>query len=126
MGSPEGYAQADEAIKEAAKRGHWVLLKNVHLAPQWLSKLEKALHLQVHAQYVAKAHAQYVARAHAASNSHAIVCADVLAKAKAPDEQRAGPHAGASDQPMVPPEVRATRAGGRAADLPGRQEKAAL
>mmetsp|Transcript_1490 Transcript_1490/g.2131 ORF Transcript_1490/g.2131 Transcript_1490/m.2131 type:complete len:4632 (-) Transcript_1490:106-14001(-) len=44
MGSPEGFSQANEAIEKAQKRGEWVLLKNVHLAPAWLSKLEKRLH----------------------------------------------------------------------------------
>jgi dynein heavy chain 1 len=45
MGSPEGYALAEEAIKRAAKNGTWVLLKNVHLSPSWLNKVEKMLHL---------------------------------------------------------------------------------
>lgn len=44
IGSPEGYDLAEKAINAAAKAGTWVLLKNVHLAPQWLSKLEKKLH----------------------------------------------------------------------------------
>mmetsp|Transcript_12145 Transcript_12145/g.29873 ORF Transcript_12145/g.29873 Transcript_12145/m.29873 type:complete len:4768 (-) Transcript_12145:256-14559(-) len=44
MGSPEGFSQADTAINIAAKKGLWVLLKNVHLAPVWLSSLEKRLH----------------------------------------------------------------------------------
>jgi len=44
MGSPEGYDLADAAINQAAKNGSWVLLKNVHLSPNWLSKLEKRLH----------------------------------------------------------------------------------
>merc|ERR1719491_2329437 len=45
MGSPEGYALADTAIDECAKTGRgWVLLKNVHLSPSWLSDLEKRLH----------------------------------------------------------------------------------
>ena len=52
MGSPEGYAQADTAINVAAQKGHWVLLKNVHLAPGWLSTLEKRLHrLEPHAAF---------------------------------------------------------------------------
>jgi len=45
MGSPQGYTLADDAIKHAAKQGFWVLLKNVHLSPQWLNKLEKILHI---------------------------------------------------------------------------------
>ncbi|KAJ3351758.1 hypothetical protein GGF32_004086 [Allomyces javanicus] len=44
MGSSEGYGLADKAIQNAVQRGGWVLLKNVHLAPQWLSQLEKRLH----------------------------------------------------------------------------------
>lgn len=44
MGSPEGYALADQAIATAARSGTWVLLKNVHLAPAWLTQLEKRLH----------------------------------------------------------------------------------
>ncbi|TFY78308.1 hypothetical protein EWM64_g5702 [Hericium alpestre] len=43
MGSQEGYTLADQAIAAASRQGTWVLLKNVHLAPQWLSQLEKTL-----------------------------------------------------------------------------------
>ncbi|KAF8602688.1 dynein heavy chain [Ceratobasidium sp. AG-I] len=43
MGSQEGFSQADDAIAVAARQGSWVLLKNVHLAPSWLSALEKRL-----------------------------------------------------------------------------------
>lgn len=43
MGSSEGYSQADQAIGLAARQGSWVLLKNAHLAPGWLSELEKRL-----------------------------------------------------------------------------------
>lgn len=49
IGSAEGFNQADRAINMACKTGKWVLLKNVHLAPQWLVQLEKKLHsLQPH------------------------------------------------------------------------------
>ncbi|KAI9173154.1 dynein heavy chain [Blastocladiella emersonii ATCC 22665] len=52
MGSAEGYGLADKAISNAVQRGGWVLLKNVHLAPQWLSQLEKRLHsLRPHAAF---------------------------------------------------------------------------
>lgn len=52
IGSAEGFNQADRAINMACKTGKWVLLKNVHLAPQWLVQLEKKLHsLQVHAGF---------------------------------------------------------------------------
>ncbi|SPO29649.1 cytoplasmic dynein heavy chain 2 [Ustilago trichophora] len=44
MGSQEGFALADHAITSAARTGNWVLLKNVHLAPSWLSQLEKKMH----------------------------------------------------------------------------------
>jgi dynein cytoplasmic 1 heavy chain len=47
MGSPDGYSKADEAIRRASKAGMWVLLKNVHLSPAWLNRLEKTLHLTV-------------------------------------------------------------------------------
>ncbi|XP_034246592.1 dynein heavy chain, cytoplasmic-like isoform X2 [Thrips palmi] len=49
IGSAEGFNQADRAINQAVRSGRWVLLKNVHLAPQWLVQLEKKLHsLQPH------------------------------------------------------------------------------
>ncbi|KAN0062764.1 dynein heavy chain [Thecaphora frezii] len=43
MGSQEGFALADHAITAGARTGNWVLLKNVHLAPSWLSQLEKKM-----------------------------------------------------------------------------------
>lgn len=43
MGSEEGVASADKAIASATANGTWVLIKNVHLAPQWLQSLEKRL-----------------------------------------------------------------------------------
>lgn len=43
MGSNEGVASADKAISNAATTGSWVLVKNVHLAPQWLQSLEKRI-----------------------------------------------------------------------------------
>lgn len=43
MGSDESIASADRAITSAAANGTWVLIKNVHLAPQWLQSLEKRL-----------------------------------------------------------------------------------
>ncbi|XP_019877694.2 dynein heavy chain, cytoplasmic isoform X2 [Aethina tumida] len=52
IGSAEGFNQADRAINMACKTGRWVMLKNVHLAPQWLVQLEKKLHsLQPHAGF---------------------------------------------------------------------------
>lgn len=44
MGSPEGYDEALKEVTVAAKRGSWVMLKNVHLATTWLEVLEKQLH----------------------------------------------------------------------------------
>ena len=43
MGSNEGVTTADKAISNAAAIGSWVLIKNVHLAPQWVQSLEKRL-----------------------------------------------------------------------------------
>ncbi|KAG8527498.1 uncharacterized protein KY384_007650 [Bacidia gigantensis] len=43
MGSIEGVASAEKAISNAAATGSWVLIKNVHLAPQWVQSLEKRL-----------------------------------------------------------------------------------
>ena len=52
MGSSEGAASADQAISNAAANGTWVLVKNVHLAPQWLQSLEKRLtSLKPHADF---------------------------------------------------------------------------
>ncbi|EFA77050.1 cytoplasmic dynein heavy chain [Heterostelium album PN500] len=44
IGSPEGFELAEKSIFAATKNGSWVLLKNIHLAPQWLVQLEKKLH----------------------------------------------------------------------------------
>jgi dynein heavy chain 1 len=44
MGSAEAYEQADKALTNCMKRGEWILLKNVHLSPQYLTQLEKKLH----------------------------------------------------------------------------------
>ncbi|XP_078314970.1 cytoplasmic dynein 1 heavy chain 1-like isoform X1 [Crassostrea virginica] len=44
IGSAEGFTQADKAINASSKSGRWVMLKNVHLAPNWLVSLEKKLH----------------------------------------------------------------------------------
>ncbi|KAL8700215.1 MAG: hypothetical protein Q9224_001067, partial [Gallowayella concinna] len=52
MGSNEGPRSADQALSEAAATGHWVLVKNVHLAPVWLHGLEKRLgSLRPHADF---------------------------------------------------------------------------
>ncbi|XP_061442923.1 dynein axonemal heavy chain 11 isoform X1 [Rhineura floridana] len=34
---------AEEALKKAAKHGHWVILQNIHLVAKWLGTLEKLL-----------------------------------------------------------------------------------
>ncbi|KAG1662035.1 Dynein heavy chain, cytoplasmic [Nymphon striatum] len=52
IGSAEGFNQAEKAINSSSKSGRWVMLKNVHLAPQWLVQLEKKLHsIQSHANF---------------------------------------------------------------------------
>ncbi|EDO28787.1 predicted protein, partial [Nematostella vectensis] len=52
IGSAEGFSDAEKAINSAVKSGRWVMLKNVHLAPQWLVTLEKKLHtLSPHASF---------------------------------------------------------------------------
>jgi dynein heavy chain 1 len=52
MGSSDGYELAEKIVTSAAKAGSWVLLKNVHLACEWLMKLEKQLHrLSKHAGF---------------------------------------------------------------------------
>ncbi len=52
IGSAEGFNQAENAIASSARQGRWVLLKNVHLAPQWLITLEKRLHaMPAHNQF---------------------------------------------------------------------------
>ena len=45
MGSAEGLLDAEKLVKKHAKAGGaWVLLRNVHLVPQWLEELEKKLY----------------------------------------------------------------------------------
>lgn len=44
IGSPEAFVLVDQAIRQAAKSGNWLLLKNVHLAPAWLIELEKTIY----------------------------------------------------------------------------------
>lgn len=52
IGSSEGFHQAEQALESSGKSGRWVLLKNVHLAPSWLTQLEKRLHnLKPHPQF---------------------------------------------------------------------------
>ncbi|OMJ11354.1 Cytoplasmic dynein 1 heavy chain 1 [Smittium culicis] len=43
MGSIEGFSLAENALENASKLGKWVLLKNVHLSPAWLTQFEKKL-----------------------------------------------------------------------------------
>lgn len=40
----EGFDNVERTINDSSKTGAWVLLKNVHLAPQWLSQMEKKIH----------------------------------------------------------------------------------
>jgi dynein heavy chain 1 len=52
IGSSEGFDQADKVLHSASSSGRWMLLKNVHLAPDWLTQLEKKLHnLKPHPQF---------------------------------------------------------------------------
>jgi dynein heavy chain 1, cytosolic len=44
IGSAEGFTEAEKALNTSSKTGRWVLLKNVHLATQWLVQLEKKMH----------------------------------------------------------------------------------
>lgn len=44
MGSPEGFVEAEKHLAHFSKIGGWVLLRNVHLCPDWLSSIEKRLH----------------------------------------------------------------------------------
>lgn len=43
MGSNEGVASADSALASAAANGSWVMIKNVHLAVDWLQNLVKRI-----------------------------------------------------------------------------------
>jgi hypothetical protein len=43
VGSPTAFKEAEDAIRAAEKRGGWVILKNVHLAPKQLDELYKGL-----------------------------------------------------------------------------------
>ncbi|GBG31493.1 Dynein heavy chain, cytoplasmic [Hondaea fermentalgiana] len=43
LGSAEGFRDADAAIAAGAQEGGWVMLKNVHLASEWLMALEKRI-----------------------------------------------------------------------------------
>lgn len=43
MGSNESVASADSALASAAANGSWVLIKNVHLAADWLQNLVKRI-----------------------------------------------------------------------------------
>nr|XP_056713421.1 dynein axonemal heavy chain 11 [Euleptes europaea] len=45
---------AEEALKKAAKYGHWVILQNIHLVVKWLGTLEKLLE-----QYSKQSHLDY-------------------------------------------------------------------
>jgi len=44
MGSPEAFDVVDKELRKASKSGQWVLLKNVHLVPAWLSEVEKKIY----------------------------------------------------------------------------------
>jgi hypothetical protein len=54
MGSDEGYDLAEKTINAAAKTGSWVLLKNIHLAPQVFYLLFYFLRFQIVARSIRK------------------------------------------------------------------------
>ncbi|GAA97827.1 uncharacterized protein L969DRAFT_96169 [Mixia osmundae IAM 14324] len=43
MGSQDGFARAEAAMSNAARQGNWVLLRNTHLCPAWLSGITAKL-----------------------------------------------------------------------------------
>lgn len=43
LGSAEGFEIAEKAIDKALQSGSWVLLKNVHLATDWLNEVEQKI-----------------------------------------------------------------------------------
>ncbi len=52
LGSAEADTIAESSIVTAAKDGSWILLRNVHLCPELLVRLEKRLHsLKPHANF---------------------------------------------------------------------------
>ena len=44
IGSNEGFELVEKNFPNKIKSGEWLVLKNVHLAPQWLNELEKKLY----------------------------------------------------------------------------------
>ena len=44
MGSAEGFDLADKYVSSASKDGRWVLLRNIHLCPTYMTQMEKTLH----------------------------------------------------------------------------------
>ncbi|KAL3113938.1 hypothetical protein niasHT_017888 [Heterodera trifolii] len=46
LGSAEGFEQANNALLSTNRSKRWILLKNVHLATEWLTQLEKKFCLQ--------------------------------------------------------------------------------
>ena len=52
MGSAEGFVDAERYVSQAALTGHWVLLRNIHLCPEWLTQLDLLLQtLTPHADF---------------------------------------------------------------------------
>ncbi|KAL3100094.1 hypothetical protein niasHS_000705 [Heterodera schachtii] len=45
LGSAEGFEQANNALLSTRRSVRWILLKNVHLATEWLTQLEKKFRL---------------------------------------------------------------------------------
>ena len=44
MGNNESFIEADKQINQCASQGGFVLLRNVHLCPEWLANLEKTIY----------------------------------------------------------------------------------
>ena len=44
IGSSEGFELVEKNFPNKIKSGEWLVLKNVHLAPNWLNELEKKLY----------------------------------------------------------------------------------
>ena len=43
LGSEESYEMANKLVEKGIREGQWILIKNVHLAIQWLTNLERIL-----------------------------------------------------------------------------------
>eukprot|EP00917_Polyrhabdina_sp_WS-2016_P007442 GHVP01016658.1.p1 GENE.GHVP01016658.1~~GHVP01016658.1.p1 ORF type:complete len:4656 (-),score=837.71 GHVP01016658.1:4666-18633(-) len=46
IGTEDSNKAAEKAIDEAAQKGRWILMKNIHLSPNWLVEIERKLRRQ--------------------------------------------------------------------------------